>query len=45
MQVEIQKMQEEVGQLQELPNTQAAAETSRHHEGQDLRQANHIHQD
>jgi len=45
MQAEIQKMQEEVGQLQELPNTQAAVETSRHHEGQDLRQANHIHQD
>ena len=45
MQAEIQKMQKEVGLLQELPNTQAAAETSRHHEGQDLRQANHIHQD
>ena len=41
----IQKIQEEVGQLQELPNTQAAVGTSRHHEGQDLCQANHIHQD
>ena len=45
MQAEIQKMQKEVGQLQELPNTHAAAGTSRHHEGQDLRQTNHIHQD
>ena len=45
MQAEIQKMQEEVGQLQESQSTHAAAETSKHHEGQDLRQTNHIHQD
>ena len=45
MQAEIQKMQEEVGQLQELPNTHAAARISRHHEGQDLRQTYYILQD
>ena len=37
IQAEIQKMQEEVEQLQESQSTHAAAETSKHHEGQDLR--------
>ena len=45
MQAEIQKMQEEVGQPQEPSNTHAATGYSRHHEGQDLRQPTHIHQD
>ena len=45
MQAEVQKMQEEVGQPQEPPNTHAVAGHSRHHEGQDLRQATQIYQD
>ena len=45
MRAEIQKIQQEMGQAQESQNPHSAVGTSRHPEGQDLRQTNHIHQD